>query len=102
MKRYFHTTIQPGTFVPSGATDPYHCGSEWNYLTLPDGSYLVCMFTEHFAPDPSWIELPHLLETTALPSAVMTAIGSMVAAPANCTTFQLARLLSAHNARFHP
>lgn len=95
MKRYFHTTVQPGSTA-------FHCDSEWNYLTLPDGSFVVCMFTEHFSPDPSWTELPHLLETTALPSAVMTAIGSMVTAPANCTTFQLARLLSAHNARFHP
>ena len=95
MKRYFHTSVRPGSTA-------FHCDSEWNYLTLPDGSFLVCMFDEGCKPEPSWTELPHLVEVTALPAAVVTAVGALASLPLNPTTFQLAKALAAHNPRFHP
>lgn len=93
MKRYFHSTQRPGSV---------HCESEYNYLALPDGSFIIVMMQEYAVPEPSWTELPHLLEQTALPAAVVTAIGALVAATPATNTFQLARMLAAHNPRFHP
>lgn len=95
MKRYFHTTVRPGSTA-------FHCDSEWNYLNLPDGSFLVCMLDSHFAPDPSWDELPHLLDRSPLPAGLVTRIGSLVSLAASDTTFHLAKKLAAHNPRFHP
>lgn len=95
MKRYFHTTVRPGTTA-------FHCDSAWNYLNMPDGSFVVVMFDSHFKPDPDWTELPHLLETTPLPATVAAAVGPLVSLPANASTFHLARALAAHNPRFHP
>ena len=95
MKRYFHTTTKPGSTA-------FHCDSEWNYLNLPDGSYLLVMFDEHCAPDPTWTELPHLLETTTVPANVATAVGSLVALVPTDQTFNLAKKLAVHNPRFHP
>lgn len=92
MKRYFHTTTLPGS------TGTY-VDSEYNYLTLPDGSYVLVMFLEHAAPDPTWTELPHLLENAPHGRASLVGFAGIVATD---NTFQVAKKLYALNARFHP
>lgn len=95
MKRYFHTAVKPGSTA-------YHCHSEWNYLNLPDGSFLVVMFDSHFDPDPDWTELPHLLDSSPIPANVAASVGGLVPITPTDATFHLARKLAAHNPRFHP
>lgn len=103
MKRYFFTTTVPGSYVDPTTNAPFHCGSAWEYLNCPNGAgYLVVMYEEMHAPDPSWSELPHLLEQTALPANVVTALGGMGGIAAGDHTFHLARKLAALNPRFHP
>ena len=107
MKRYFFTTTQPGTHVDPATQQPFHCGSAWEYLDLPNGAgYIVVMLEEVYQPDPSWTELPHLLEQTqlqaALPAGVMAALATLAGIAAADQTFHMARKLGAINPRFHP
>ncbi len=101
MKRYFHTTVKPGATDADGKVLHY-VDSEFQYLTLPDGSHVVVMMREHATPEPTWTELPHLLDAAPPPAAVAAALGSFAGIAGTDHTFHIARKLAALNPHFHP
>lgn len=109
MKRYFFTTTPPGstgTYVDSG----YHFISIPGPTAIgPPSGYLICMMEEHAVPDPTWTELPHLLESTTLASvaALATALTTAASATLNGlvatdTTFTASKKLAVIHPLFHP
>lgn len=101
MKRYFHTKVTPGARDDEGKVLHY-VDSEYQYLTLPDGSHIVVMFDEHAIPEPSWEELPHLMEQTTPQSHISDSLGDFAGIGETDHTFHIARKLAKLNPHFHP
>lgn len=101
MKRYFHTTVRPGARDADGNVLHY-VDSEFQYLTLPNGSHVVVMMREHAIPEPTWTELPHLLDATPPAAEIQQHLGDFAGIAPSDHTFHIARKLAALNPHFHP
>lgn len=88
MKRYFVTATRP-----DGKYGPMH------YHDIPAGHVVVL---EEGEPDPSWQELPHVLDPgTKMHPEHAAALAHLGVTPAD-STYALAKKLAAINSKFHP
>lgn len=116
MKRYFTAAAAPPLYSRDKPTS-FYVDSEYHYMNLPGGGIVIVMLEEHAAPDPSWVELPKLLNQaaagfngvnhalgTAAPAAAagQTAPAPIAGVLATDSTAALAYKLAALHPKFHP
>lgn len=59
MKRYFTCATQPGT---------HDSDSEYHWMSLPGGGFVIVMLDGELDPHPDWNELPHLADPDRAPA----------------------------------
>lgn len=77
LKRYFVTDTQPDDAR-------FHCESPYHWMSLPGSGFVIVMMDGQHDPDPTWTELPHLLENVpAAFDGIQPVLGTATAGPAS-------------------